>query len=115
MPKKCRWPGGDDRGRLTEILKTARFHPLSDWTVAWEGQLKQKAERMLPDEIPTLVEAEVVIGAGLRLRGLLSCEERVVVKRTRYQMAPIFNKGDQLVSNCFNNNKVQEKKRICSI
>jgi hypothetical protein len=61
--------------RLTEILKTARFHPLSDWTVEFEGQLKQKAEMLPPYEIPTLVEAEVVIGAWQRLRGLLSCEE----------------------------------------
>lgn len=61
--------------RLTEILKTARFHPLSDWTVEFEGQLKQKAELLPPYEIPTLVEAEVVIGAWQRLRGLLPCEE----------------------------------------
>ncbi len=61
--------------RLTEILKTARFHPLTDWTVEFEGQLKQKAEMMPPYEIPTLVEAEVVIGAWQRLRGLLPCEE----------------------------------------
>jgi len=62
--------------RLTEILKTARFHPMSDWTVEFEGQLKQKAEMMPAYEIPTLVEAEVVIGAWQRLRGLLSCQER---------------------------------------
>lgn len=61
--------------RLTEILKTARFHPMSDWTVEFEGQLKQKAEMLPPYEIPTLVEAEVVIGAWQRLRGLVSCGE----------------------------------------
>lgn len=60
--------------RLTEILKTARFHPLSDWTVEFEGQLKQKAEMMPPYEIPTLVEAEVVIGAWKWLRELHPCE-----------------------------------------
>ena len=60
--------------RLTEILKTARFHPLSDWTVEFEGQLKQKAEMMPPYEIPTLVEAEAVMSAWRRLRDLLHCE-----------------------------------------
>lgn len=60
--------------RLTEVLKTARFHPMSDWTVEFEGQLKQKAEMMPPYEIPTLAESEVVMGAWQRLRGLLNCE-----------------------------------------
>src|SRR5579859_8086806 len=60
--------------RLTEILKTARFHPASDWTVEFEGQLKQKADILPPYEIPTLVEAEAVIGAWQRLRGLHPCE-----------------------------------------
>lgn len=60
--------------RLTEILKTARFHPLSDWTVEFEGQLKQKAEMMPPYEIPTLVEAEAVMSAWQRLRDLRHCE-----------------------------------------
>jgi telomere resolvase len=60
--------------RLTEILKTAQFHPLSDWTVAFEGQLKQKAEILRPYEIPTLVEADQVMAAWQRLRSLLDCQ-----------------------------------------
>lgn len=60
--------------RLTEVLKTARFHPVSDWTVEFEGQLKQKAEMLRPYEIPTLVEARVVIAAWQRLRTLLVCQ-----------------------------------------
>ncbi len=59
--------------RLTEILKTAVFHPMSRYTVQFEGQLKQKAERLSPYEIPTLVEADLVIEATRRLRTLLDC------------------------------------------
>jgi hypothetical protein len=61
--------------RLTEILKTAQFRPLTDWTVEFAGQLKQKAEILRPYEIPTLVEAVQVIAAWQRLRTLLPCEE----------------------------------------
>jgi hypothetical protein len=59
--------------RLTEILKTAVFHPMSAYTVQFEGQLKQKAELLAPYEIPTLVEADLVIEATSRLRTLLDC------------------------------------------
>jgi hypothetical protein len=61
--------------RLTEILKTAVFHPMSSYTVQFEGQLKQKAELLAPYEIPTLVEADLVIEATRRLRTLLDCQE----------------------------------------
>jgi hypothetical protein len=59
--------------RLTEILKTAVFHPMSTYTVQFEGQLKQKAELLAPYEIPTLVQADLVIEATSRLRTLLDC------------------------------------------
>jgi hypothetical protein len=61
--------------RLTEILKTAHFYPMSAYTVLFEGQLKQKAELLAPYEIPTLVEADLVIEAAGRLRTLLSCRD----------------------------------------
>jgi len=61
--------------RLTEILKTAVFHPLSRYTVQFEGQLKQKAELLAPYEIPTLVEADLAIEAAGRLRTLLPCRD----------------------------------------
>jgi hypothetical protein len=61
--------------RLTEILKTAVFHPLSAYTVQFEGQLKQKAELLAPYEIPTLVEADLVIEATRRVRSLLDCRD----------------------------------------
>jgi hypothetical protein len=61
--------------RLTEILKTAVFHPMSAYTVQFEGQLKQKAELLVPYEIPTLVEADLVIEATSRLRTLLDCRD----------------------------------------
>ena len=59
--------------RLTELLKTATFHPMRPWTVHFSGQLKQKAERLAPYEIPTLVEASLVLEAWQRLRSLLDC------------------------------------------
>lgn len=59
--------------RLTELLKTASFHPMSAWTVLFSGQLKQKAEILAPYEIPTLVEASLVLSAWQRLRSLLDC------------------------------------------
>ncbi len=59
--------------RLTEILKTAVFHPMSAYTIQFEGQLKQKAELLAPYEIPTLVEADLVIEAWQHLRSLLDC------------------------------------------
>jgi hypothetical protein len=59
--------------RLTELLKTATFHPMRPWTVHFSGQLKQKAERLAPYEIPTLVEASLVLEAWQRLRTLLDC------------------------------------------
>jgi hypothetical protein len=59
--------------RLTELLKTASFHPMSAWTVLFRGQLKQKAEILAPYEIPTLVKASLVLSAWQRLRSLLDC------------------------------------------
>ena len=59
--------------RLTELLKTATFHPMRPWTVHFSGQLKQKADRLAPYEIPTLVEASLVLEAWQRLRSLLDC------------------------------------------
>lgn len=61
--------------RLTELLKTASFHPMSVWTVLFRGQLKQKAEILAPYEIPTLVEASLVLSAWQRLRHLLDCTQ----------------------------------------
>src|SRR5947199_5859529 len=61
--------------RLTELLKTGIFHPMSAYTVKFEGQLKQKAEILAPYEIPTLVEADLVITACHRLRETLDCTQ----------------------------------------
>jgi len=61
--------------RLTELLKTAQFHPMSTYTVQFEGQLKQKAELLAPYEIPTLVKADLMIAAWSRLRKSLDCTQ----------------------------------------
>jgi hypothetical protein len=61
--------------RLTELLKTAVFHPMSPYTVQFEGQLKQKAELLAPYEIPTLLPADLVIEASLKLRSTLDCSQ----------------------------------------
>lgn len=60
--------------RLTEVLKTARFFSKSLYTVSFDGQLKKREDiNLLPYEIPTLVEAEKVIAAWRKLRGLVDC------------------------------------------
>ena len=59
--------------RLTELLQTASFYPMSAWTVLFSGQLKQKAEILAPYEIPTLAEAALVLSAWERLRSQLDC------------------------------------------
>ncbi len=56
--------------RLTEILKTGRFFPRSMYTVIFDGQLKRKDIALEPYEIPTLVNAELVLAAWRRLRSL---------------------------------------------
>jgi len=56
--------------RLTEILKTGRFFPKTLYTVIFDGQLKRKDIALEPYEIPTLVNAELVLAAWRKLRSL---------------------------------------------
>jgi hypothetical protein len=59
--------------RITETLKTGKFHPKSAYTVIFSGQLKKRDEILKPYEIPTLVRAELVLSAWRRLRDLVDC------------------------------------------
>ena len=59
--------------RVTEILKTAEFHPETDWTLQFSGQLKKRNVFLPPYEIPTLIRADFVLFAWKRLRGMLDC------------------------------------------
>ncbi len=59
--------------RVTETLKTSTFHPQTDWTVTFSGQLKRRDAIMIPYEIPTLIRADLVLSAWQRLRGMLDC------------------------------------------
>jgi len=59
--------------RVTEILKTAEFHPETDWTLQFSGQLKKRNVFLPPYEIPTLIRADFVLSAWKRLRGMLDC------------------------------------------
>ena len=61
--------------RLTEVLKTGLFHPMSQYTVIFEGQLKRKDEILPPYEIPTLVEAAAVLDAWQRVRSSVDCTQ----------------------------------------
>jgi len=61
--------------RLTEVLKTAKFSPKTASTLWFEGQLKTKDRVLPPYEIPTLVEARLVLDAVKRLRESLDCSE----------------------------------------
>jgi len=59
--------------RVTEILKTAEFHPETDWTLQFSGQLKKRNVFLPPYEIPTLIRADFVLSAWKHLRGMLDC------------------------------------------
>jgi len=61
--------------RLTEVLKTAKFSPKTVYTLWFEGQLKTKDRVLPPYEIPTLVEARLVLDAVKRLRENLDCSQ----------------------------------------
>lgn len=61
--------------RLLEILKTARFSLRSAWTVEFEAQSQRRSALLAPYEIPTLVEASLVLASWKRLRTLLDCQE----------------------------------------
>ena len=61
--------------RSTEILKTAKFYPKTPFTLLFEGQLKKRNLLMKPYEIPTLVEADLVLSAWRRLRALADCSD----------------------------------------
>lgn len=59
--------------RLTELLKTGRFFPKTQYTVTFDGQLKRRDLALKPYEIPVLVDAEIVLAAWHRLRSLEDC------------------------------------------
>lgn len=59
--------------RVTEILKTGTFHPETDWTLTFSGQLKKRNVFLPPYEIPTLIRADLVLSAWHRLRSMLDC------------------------------------------
>lgn len=59
--------------RLTEVLKTAKFSPKTAYTLWFEGQLKTQDRVLPPYEIPTLVQAQIVLDAFRRLRESLDC------------------------------------------
>lgn len=59
--------------RLGEVLKTAAFERKTAYSVMFEGQLKQ--EGAVSFEIPTLVEADLVIAAWRWLRAHHNCEQ----------------------------------------
>lgn len=61
--------------RVSEILKTAQFDLVSPYSVMFTGAAKRRNESIpLTFEIPTLVEASLVIDAISRLRGQLDTE-----------------------------------------
>ncbi len=62
--------------RSTEILSTATFTEKSAYSVMFSGALKRRGEKVnLSFEIPTLVPAQLVIAAQLRLRESLQVSE----------------------------------------
>ncbi|MBA2679438.1 MAG: hypothetical protein H0U76_13695, partial [Ktedonobacteraceae bacterium] len=71
--------------QLAEVLKTGSFLPKTRYTVIFEGQLKRQDKLLSPYEIPTLVEAEMVLSAWQRLRRLIECStEPTATISTKY-------------------------------
>lgn len=61
--------------RISEVLKTARFELISPYSVMFVGAAKRRGESIpLQFEIPTLVQAPLVINAIARLRSLLDTQ-----------------------------------------
>ena len=77
--------------RLTEVLKTAKFSPKTAYTLWFEGQLKTKDRVLPPYEIPTLVEARLVLDAVKRLRESLD-GSRLSNDEVSSQYGPIVRK-----------------------
>jgi Telomere resolvase ResT/TelK catalytic domain len=59
--------------RLSEVLAEGEFHPKTNYTVVFGGQLKRQDKILEPYEIPTLCEAQLVLDAIQRLRSLVDC------------------------------------------
>jgi len=59
--------------RLSEVLAEGEFHPKTNYTVVFGGQLKRQDKILEPYEIPTLCEAQLVLDAIGRLRSLVDC------------------------------------------
>src|SRR5436309_4507499 len=77
--------------RVTEVLKTAKFSPKTAYTLWFEGQLKTKDRVLPPYEIPTLVEARLVLDAVKRLRESLD-GSRLSNDEVSSQYGPIVRK-----------------------
>ena len=61
--------------RSSEILGTAQFQPMSQWSVLFTGALKRRGEsQRLSFEIPTLTTAERIISALAKLRQVCPTE-----------------------------------------
>ena len=61
--------------RSSEILGTAQFQPMSQWSVLFTGALKRRGEsQRLSFEIPTLTTAERIISALAKLRQVCSAQ-----------------------------------------
>jgi len=73
--------------RLTEVLKTGEFFPSTRYTVMFAGQLKRRDKILAPYEIPTLVDASLVLQAWERLRTLVDCSQ-LSVEQVSHDYSP---------------------------
>lgn len=74
--------------RLSEVLKEAEFFPRTRYSVVFAGQLKKEQE-LDPYEIPTLVDAELVLSAWRRLRQLVDCSALSVEQVSKQYSSPV--------------------------
>lgn len=76
--------------RTSEIIKTAKFTVVTENSVMFSGQLKQKNRNVYgwnnkEFEIPTLVDSQQVVKGLVKLRKMLKSDERTA--KVKYQLA----------------------------
>jgi hypothetical protein len=80
--------------RVSEVLKEGEFFPRTRYTVVFAGQLK-KDQDLAPYEIPTLVDAELVLSAWRRLRQLIDCSALSVEAVSKQYSSPVTDLAQQ--------------------
>ncbi|HAS6050390.1 TPA: hypothetical protein I7138_20380 [Vibrio vulnificus] len=97
--------------RLTEIMKTAKLKRLDESTLMFSGQLKTKNrhlfEEVAPYEIPSMIDAEIVVKALQKLRRDTGKDKLKFKNVLGETVESTVNEGD--VKDYYHNRAVQKK------